>query len=170
MNTILLSFYWRAFKILTYALFPKSSYWLSTSIAFLREQGLPPTMDWENCSKVSLDLLRLMLNPSLVIAVYSFKATVMSLTLSTFLDTFLPLTLVSCWKYSCYVRSGKLNGSTSLKNDNMCYVSFRIWKQECVPWCGEIQNQRSEVLGKTFNLHSNSTWCPRCVVSQSVSK
>ena len=49
------------------------------------------------------------------------------------------------------------------------YVSFRIWKQECVPWCGEIQNRRSEVLGKTFNLHSNSTWYPRCVVSQSVS-
>ena len=62
------------------------------------------------------------------------------------------------------------NGSTSLKNDNMCYISFRIREQECVPWCGEIQNQRSEVLGKTFNLHSNSTWCPRCVVSQSVSK
>ena len=64
----------------------------------------------------------------------------------------------------------KLNGSTSLENDNMCYVSFRIYEQECVPWCGEIQNWRSEVLGKIFNLHSNSTWCPRCVVSQSVSK
>ena len=24
------------------------------------------------------------------------------------------------------VRSGKKNGSTSLENDNMCYVSFRI--------------------------------------------
>ena len=34
----------------------------------------------------------------------------------------------------------------------------------------EFKNQRSEVLGKAFNLHSNSTWCPRCVVSQSVSK
>ena len=45
------------------------------------------------------------------------------------------------------------NGSTSLENDNMCYVSFRIREQECVSWCGEIQNQRSEVLGKTFNLH-----------------
>ena len=55
------------------------------------------------------------------------------------------------------VRSGKKNGSTSLENDNMCYVSFRTREQECVPWCGEIQNQRSEVLGKTFNLHSNST-------------
>ena len=63
------------------------------------------------------------------------------------------------------VRSGKKNGSTSLENDNMCYVSFRIREQECVPWCGEIQNQRSKVLGKTFNLHFNSTWCPRCVVS-----
>ena len=55
------------------------------------------------------------------------------------------------------VRSEKKNGSTSLENDNMCYVSFRIREQECVPWCGEIQNQRSEVLRKTFNLHSNST-------------
>ena len=60
------------------------------------------------------------------------------------------------------------NGSTSLENDNMFYVSFRIREQECVPWCDEIQNQRSEVLEKTFNLHSNSTWCPRYVVSQSV--
>ena len=59
----------------------------------------------------------------------------------------------------------KKNGSTSLENDNMCYVSFRIREQEYVPWCDEIQNQRSKVLGKTFNLHSNSTWCPRCVVS-----
>ena len=57
------------------------------------------------------------------------------------------------------------NGSTSLENDNICYVSFGIREEECVPWCGEIQYQRSEVLGKTFNLHSNSTWCPRCVVS-----
>ena len=55
------------------------------------------------------------------------------------------------------VHSGKKNGSTLLENDNICYVSFRIREQECVPWCGEIQNQRSKVLGKTFNLHSNST-------------
>ena len=27
-----------------------------------------------------------------------------------------------------HVRSGKLNWSTSLENDNMCYVSFRIWE------------------------------------------
>ena len=71
-------------------------------------------------------------------------------------------------KYTCAQR--KINGSTSLENDNMCYVSFKIWEQECVPWCDEIQNRRSEVLGKTFNLYSNSTWCPRCVVSQSVFK
>ena len=49
------------------------------------------------------------------------------------------------------------NGSISLENDNICYVSFRIREQECVPWCGEIQNQRSEVLEKNFNLHSNFT-------------
>ena len=60
-----------------------------------------------------------------------------------------------CWKNRWAQR--KKNGSTSLENDNMCYVSFRIREQECVPWYGEIQNQRSEVLGKTFNLHSNST-------------
>ena len=60
-----------------------------------------------------------------------------------------------CWKNRCAQRKKK--GSTSLENDNMCYVNFRIREQECVPWCGEIQNQKSEVLGKTFNLHSNST-------------
>ena len=60
-----------------------------------------------------------------------------------------------CWKNRCAQR--KKNGTTSLENDNMCYVSFGIREQECVPWYGEIQNQRSEVLGKTFNLHSNST-------------
>ena len=60
-----------------------------------------------------------------------------------------------CWKNRCAQRKKK--GSTSLENDNMCYVSFRIREQVCVPWYGEIQNQRSEVLGKTFNLHSNST-------------
>ena len=62
-----------------------------------------------------------------------------------------------CWKIHVMCVAEKLNGSTSLENDNMNYVSFRIREQECVPWCGEIQNQRSEVLGKTFNLHSNST-------------
>ena len=35
-----------------------------------------------------------------------------------------------CWKYECAQR--KINGSTSLENDNMCYVSFRIWEQENV--------------------------------------
>ena len=69
-----------------------------------------------------------------------------------------------------HVCNGKNNGSTSFAIDNMYYVSFRIWEQECVPWCGEIQNRRLEVLGKTFNFHSNSTWCLRYVVSQSVSK
>ena len=33
---------------------------------------------------------------------------------------------------TCYVHNGKLNGSTSLENDNMCYVSFRIREQENV--------------------------------------
>ena len=72
-----------------------------------------------------------------------------------------------CWKNRCMQRK-KFNGSTSFAIDNMHYVSFRIWEQESVPWCGEIQNRRSNVLGKTFNLHSNSTWCPRCVISQLV--
>ena len=42
----------------------------------------------------------------------------------------------------------KINRSTSFAIDNMYYG---------VPWCGEIQNQRLEVLRNTFNLHSNST-------------
>ena len=40
------------------------------------------------------------------------------------------------------------NGSTSLENDNMCYVSFRIREQECVPWCGEIQIKDQKFLGR----------------------
>ena len=54
--------------------------------------------------------------------------------------------------------------------DNMYYVNFRIQEQDSVRWCGEIQNKRLEVLGNTFNLHSNSTLCPRSVVPQLVSK
>ena len=50
----------------------------------------------------------------------------------------------------------KIKGSTSFAIDNMYYISFRIYKQESVPWCGEIQNKILEVLGNTFNLHSNS--------------
>ena len=54
--------------------------------------------------------------------------------------------------------------------DNTHYVNFKIKKQDSVYWCGEIQNKKLEVLGNTFNLHSNSTLCPRSVVSQLVSK
>ena len=54
--------------------------------------------------------------------------------------------------------------------DNMHYVIFRILEHDSVPWCGEIQNKRLEVVGNTFNLHSNSTLHPRSVVSQLVSK
>ena len=50
----------------------------------------------------------------------------------------------------------KINGSILFAIDNMYYISFRIYKQESVPWCGEIQNKILEVLGNTFNLHSNS--------------
>ena len=63
-----------------------------------------------------------------------------------------------------------IHGSISFMIDNMYYVIFRIREQDSVPWCGEIQNKRLEVLGNTFNLHSNSTLRPRSVVSQSVSK
>ena len=54
--------------------------------------------------------------------------------------------------------------------DNMYYANFRIQEQVSVPWCSEIQNERLEVLKNTFNLHSNSTLCPRSVVSQSIYK
>ena len=60
--------------------------------------------------------------------------------------------------------------NVALLIDNMHYVILRIWEQDSVPWCGEIQNKILEVLGNTFNLHSNSTFRPRSVVSQSVSK
>ena len=51
----------------------------------------------------------------------------------------------------------KINRSTSFTIDNMYYVNFRIQEQDSVPWCGEFQKQRLEVLVNTFNLHSNST-------------
>ena len=54
----------------------------------------------------------------------------------------------------------KINGFTSFAIDNMYYVSFWLLEQKSVPWWGEIQNQRSEVFENTFNLHSNSTYCP----------
>ena len=38
----------------------------------------------------------------------------------------------------------KINGFTSFVIDNIYYVNFRIYEQESVPWCGEIQAQ--EVL------------------------
>ena len=63
----------------------------------------------------------------------------------------------------------KINRSTSFAIDNIYYANFRIQEQVSVPWCNEIQNERLEVLENTFNLHSNSTLCPRSVVSQSVS-
>ena len=50
----------------------------------------------------------------------------------------------------------KINGFILFAIDNMYYITFRIYKQESVPWCGEIQNKILEVLGNTFNLHSNS--------------
>ena len=52
----------------------------------------------------------------------------------------------------------KINGFTSFAIDNIFYVNFRIQEQESLHWCGEIQNQILEVLGNTFNLHSNSTY------------
>ena len=49
----------------------------------------------------------------------------------------------------------KINESTSFAIDNMYYLNFKIREQKSVPWCGETQNQRLDVLGNTFNLHSN---------------
>ena len=57
-----------------------------------------------------------------------------------------------CWKNICLYRIQNIRSG-----DNMYYVSFRIQEQESVPWCSEIQNKRLEVLGITFNFHSNST-------------
>ena len=76
------------------------------------------------------------------------------------------------WFYIPYkTHSGSdIHGSILFMIDNMHYMILRIWEQDSVPWCGEIQNKRLEVLGNTFNLHPNSTFRPRSVVSQSVSK
>ena len=56
--------------------------------------------------------------------------------------------IMSCWfwwKYACAQR--KNNRSTSFVIDNMCFVNFRIWKQESVPWCDEFQNKDCKHLG-----------------------
>ena len=74
-----------------------------------------------------------------------------------------------CIPYKTHSGSNK-HESISFMIDNMHYVIFRIWEQDSVPWCGEIQNKRLEVLGNTFNLQSNSTLRSRSVVFQSVSK
>ena len=58
---------------------------------------------------------------------------------------------------------------------------FHSWLITCIMWFSEFENKIAylgvvkfknkilEVLGNTFNLHSNSTLRPRSVVSQSVS-
>ena len=69
-----------------------------------------------------------------------------------------------CIPYKTHSGSDK-HGSISFMIDNMHYVIFRIWEQDSVPWCGEIQNKRLKVLGNTFNLHSNFTLRLRSVVS-----
>ena len=61
-----------------------------------------------------------------------------------------------CIPYKTHSGSNK-HGSISFMIDNMHYVILRIWEQDA-PWCSEIQNKRLEVLGNTFNLHSNSTY------------
>ena len=73
-----------------------------------------------------------------------------------------------CIPYKTHSGSNK-HGSISFMINYMHYVILRIWEQDA-PWCSEIQNKRLEVLGNTFNLHSNSTLRPTSVVSQSVSK
>ena len=46
-----------------------------------------------------------------------------------------------------HVCSGKNNGSTSFVIDNICYVNFKIWEQESVPWCDEFQKKDCKHLG-----------------------
>ena len=54
-----------------------------------------------------------------------------------------------CIAYKTYAAE-KINGSTSFAIDNMYYVSFKIWEQECVLWCGEIQNLKIRSSWKDF--------------------
>ena len=47
--------------------------------------------------------------------------------------------------------------------DNMYYVIFKIREQDSVPWCGEIQNKRLEVLENTLiftpiPLYAQEVW------------
>ena len=72
-----------------------------------------------------------------------------------------------CWKnWFCIwykTCNESIQGSTSFMRDNM-WPWILEQRTESVPWCNEIQKR----LENTLNLNSNSTWCPRWVVSQSV--
>ena len=70
--------------------------------------------------------------------------------------------------YLIQKHAAEINGSTSFMWDNMEHLDIKNKEQEGVPRYSEIQNKMKIELWKTFNLHSNSTMCPRCVVSQSV--
>ena len=100
------------------------------------------------------------------------KAYILSMILLFCFERHLNVMLLEKYMFVLHTRhtQRKINGSTSFAIDNMYYANFRIQEQVSVPWCGEIQNQRLEVLENTLNLHSNSTLCSRSVVSQSLFK
>ena len=66
-----------------------------------------------------------------------------------------------CIPYKTHCGSDK-HGSISFMIDNMHYVILRIW-EDSVPWCGEIQNKRLEVLGNNLiftpiPLYAQEVW------------
>ena len=52
----------------------------------------------------------------------------------------------------------KINGSTLFVIDNMYYVISKFKNKRAYFGVVKFKNQRLEVLGNTFNLHSNSTF------------
>ena len=62
----------------------------------------------------------------------------------------------------CY---GKINGSTSFAIDNMYYVSFKIWEQECIPWCSEENSKEngSEGSKERESPQRGSCWKNTCL-------
>ena len=75
-----------------------------------------------------------------------------------------------CISYKTHSGSNK-RGSISFMMDNMHYVNLEFKNK--IVYLGAVKLKKKKwlyVLGNTFNLHSNSTLCPKSVVSQLVSK
>ena len=81
----------------------------------------------------------------------------------------------TCWKNTCLyhiqnIRSRKLTNLLHLQLITCTMLVSEFKNKKAYLGAMKFKNKSLEVLRNTFNLHSNSTWCSRIVVSQSISK